>query len=76
VEELIGDVGENGSATRRDAALGDKNEKAREELTKVDNGGAFGEFGEESAERSAESSGNDTRTASPFIRKWREQRPE
>jgi hypothetical protein len=47
MEELIGDVREDGSATRRDAALGDKNEKTREELTKVHNGGAFGEFGEE-----------------------------
>jgi hypothetical protein len=47
VEELIDDVRENGSATRRDAALGDENEKTREELTKVHNGGAFGKFGEE-----------------------------
>jgi len=35
VKELVGDVGENGSAARGDAALGDKDEKARQELPEV-----------------------------------------
>ena len=35
VKELVGDVSENGSAARGDAALGDKDEKARQELPEV-----------------------------------------
>jgi hypothetical protein len=47
MEELLGDVGEDGSAARRNAALSDKNEKAREEPAKVHTWGTLGEFGEE-----------------------------
>ena len=35
VEELIGDVGEDGSSTRGDAPLGDENQEASEELVDV-----------------------------------------
>jgi len=46
MEELIGDVGENGGATRGDAALGHQDEESCEELPKV-HGGMCGEIGEE-----------------------------
>jgi len=36
VEELSGDVSENGGASRRDAALGDQSEKAGEKLAEID----------------------------------------
>ena len=45
VEELIGDVAQDGSAARRDAALGDQGKQANEELTKVDGAGELGELG-------------------------------
>src|SRR5216684_2992131 len=47
VEELIGDVSENGGASRRDAALGDQSEEAGEKLAEIDSGGKFGELREE-----------------------------
>jgi hypothetical protein len=47
VEELVGDVGEDGGAAGRDAAFGDEGEEAAEKLADVDAGGEFGEFGEE-----------------------------
>jgi hypothetical protein len=47
VEELIGDVSENGGASRRDAASGNQSEEAGEELAEIDSGGELGEFGEE-----------------------------
>jgi hypothetical protein len=47
VEELIGDVSENGGASRRDAASGNQSEEAGEELAQIDSGGELGEFGEE-----------------------------
>jgi hypothetical protein len=46
MEELIGDVRENGGATRRDAALGHQNEQTRQELAKVHEGKS-GEIGKE-----------------------------
>jgi len=46
VEELVGDVGEDGGAAGGDAAFGDEGEEAAEELADVDAGGEFGEFGE------------------------------
>jgi len=36
VEELIGDVSENGGAARRDTASGDHSEEAGEKLAKID----------------------------------------
>ena len=47
VEELVGDVGEDGGAAGGDAAFGDEGEEAAEELADVGAGGEFGEFGEE-----------------------------
>src|SRR5258706_15376518 len=47
VEELIGDVSENGGASRRDAALGDQSKKAGEKLAESNSRREFGEFGEE-----------------------------
>src|ERR1700682_1352659 len=47
VKELIGDVGENGGASRRDTASGNQSEEAGEELAQIDSGGELGEFGEE-----------------------------
>ncbi len=45
VEELVGDVAQDGSATRGHAALGDQGKQANEELTKVDGAGELGELG-------------------------------
>jgi hypothetical protein len=47
VEELVGDVGEDGGAAWGDAAFGDEDEEASEEFVDVRAGGEFGEFGEE-----------------------------
>jgi hypothetical protein len=47
VEELVGDVGEDGGAARRDAAFGDESEEAGEELADVVGGIELGELGEE-----------------------------
>src|ERR1700682_4952438 len=47
VKELIGDVSENGGASRRDAASGNQSEEAGEELAHIDSGGELGEFREE-----------------------------
>ncbi len=47
VEELIGDVSENGSASRRDAAFGDQSEEAGEKLAEIDGRREFGELREE-----------------------------
>ena len=47
VEELIGDVSENGSASRRDAAFGDHSEQAGEKLAEIDSGRELGELREE-----------------------------
>jgi len=47
VEELIGDVSENGGASRRDAAFGDQSEEAGEKLAEIDRGGELGELWEE-----------------------------
>jgi hypothetical protein len=46
VEELVGDVGEDGGAAWGDATFGYEEEKAGEELADVGAGGEFGEFGE------------------------------
>jgi len=43
VEELIGDVSENGGASRRDAALGDQSKKAGEKLAEINSRREFGE---------------------------------
>jgi hypothetical protein len=47
VEELIGDVSENGGAPGRDAAFGDQSEETREKLPEIDSGRELGEVGEE-----------------------------
>jgi hypothetical protein len=47
VEELVGDVGEDGGAAGGDATFGDKDQEPREELVDVDGGVELGEFGEE-----------------------------
>jgi hypothetical protein len=47
VEELIGDVCENGGAPRRDAAFGDQSEKTGKKLAEIDSRREFGELGEE-----------------------------
>src|SRR5712664_3328356 len=47
VEELVGDVGEDGGAAGGDASFGDEGEEAGEELADVGAGGEFGKFGEE-----------------------------
>jgi len=47
VWELVGDVGQDGGAARRDAALGDEDKEPGEELADVDGGVEFGKLGEE-----------------------------
>ena len=47
VEELAGEVAENGGAAWGDASFGDEDEETCEELADVAAGGEFGEFGEE-----------------------------
>jgi len=47
LEELIGDVAQDGSAARGDAALSDQGKEANEELTEVDGAGELGELGKE-----------------------------
>src|SRR6266571_3421171 len=47
MQELVGDVSENGSAARPDAALGYLDEETGEELANVGAGGEFGKFGEQ-----------------------------
>ena len=47
MEELVGDVGEDGGAAGGDAAFGDEKEEAGEELVDVDGGVELGEFGYE-----------------------------
>jgi hypothetical protein len=47
VEELVGDVTQDGGAARGDAAFGDENEEPGEKLVDVDGGVELGEFGEE-----------------------------
>ena len=47
VEELVGDVGEDGGAAGGDAAFGDEDHQPGEELVDVDGGVELGEFGEE-----------------------------
>jgi hypothetical protein len=49
VEELIGDVSENGGASRRDAAFGDQSEEAGEKLAEIDSRRELREVGEEVA---------------------------
>jgi len=45
VEQLIGDVAQDGGTTRGDAALGDQDKESGEELAEVDGGGELGELG-------------------------------
>jgi len=47
VEELVGDVGQDGGAARRDAAFGDKDQELGEELVDVNRALELGGFGEE-----------------------------
>jgi hypothetical protein len=47
VEELVGDVGQDGSAAGGDATFGDEGEKAGEELVDVEGGVELGELREE-----------------------------
>ncbi len=47
VEELIGDVGENGGAPRGDVAFGHQSKEAGEKLAEIDGGRELGEVGEE-----------------------------
>jgi hypothetical protein len=47
VEELVGDIGEDGGAARGDAALGNEGQEPREKLVNADRGLQFGKFGEE-----------------------------
>jgi len=47
VNELVGDVAQDGGATRGDAALGDQDKEAGEKLVNVDRRAEFGKFGEE-----------------------------
>jgi hypothetical protein len=47
VEELVGDVGQDGGAARGDAAFGDKDQELGEKLVDVDGRVELGEFGEE-----------------------------
>jgi hypothetical protein len=47
VEELIGDVSENGGASRRDAAFGDQGEEAGQKLAEINRRRELGELGEE-----------------------------
>jgi len=46
VEELVGDVGQDGGAARGDAAFGDENEEPGKKLVDVNAGIEFGELGE------------------------------
>ena len=46
MDELIGDVAQDGGATRGDAALGHEGQEAREKLVQVDRGIASGKFRE------------------------------
>jgi hypothetical protein len=46
VEELVGDVAEDGGTAGGDASFGDENEESSEELADVGSGGELGEFGE------------------------------
>jgi hypothetical protein len=46
VEDLVGDVGHNGGAARGDAAFGDEDEEAGEELVDGKGGVEFGRLGE------------------------------
>jgi hypothetical protein len=47
MEELVGDVGQDGGAARGDAAFGDKDQELGERLVDVDGRVELGEFGEE-----------------------------
>ena len=47
MEKLIGDVSENGGASRRDATFGDQSEETGEKLAKIDRGRDLGELREE-----------------------------
>jgi hypothetical protein len=47
VEELIGDVSEDGGAARRDAASGDQGEEAGEKLAEIDRRRDLGKLREE-----------------------------
>jgi hypothetical protein len=47
MEELVGDVGQDGGAARGDAAFGDKDQELGEKLVDVDGRVELGEFGEE-----------------------------
>jgi hypothetical protein len=47
VEELIGDVSENGGAPRRDAAFGNQSEEPAEKLAEIASGRELREVGEE-----------------------------
>jgi len=47
VEELVGDVGQDGGAARGDAAFGDKDQELGEKLVDVDGRVELGEPGEE-----------------------------
>jgi hypothetical protein len=47
VQELVGDVGQDGCAARRDAAFGDEGEKIGEEFVDGDGGLEVGEFPDE-----------------------------
>jgi len=47
VEELIGDVGQDGGAARGDAALGDLDKEIGEELVDREGGLELGEFADE-----------------------------
>jgi len=46
VDELVGDVAQDGGATRGDAAFGYKSQEPRQKLINVDGGVEFGKFGE------------------------------
>src|SRR5215471_11330670 len=47
MQELVGDVGENGGAARGDAAFGHQDEEAGKEFAQVFGGGELGMIGEE-----------------------------
>ena len=47
MQELVGNVAEDGGAAGGDAAFGDEDEEASKEFADVVGGGEFGEFGEE-----------------------------
>jgi len=46
VDELVGEIAQDGGAARGDAALGNKGKEPREKLFHVDGGIQSGEFGE------------------------------